>query len=73
MDRAERLIRSGLTLASDLSLETVLQRIVDEAAELTDATYGALGVLGEDGRIAEAWYKISPADTPKNLLAAVGG
>ena len=53
MDRAERLIRSGLTLASDLSLETVLQRIVDEAAELTDATYGALGVLGEDGAIAE--------------------
>jgi signal transduction histidine kinase len=53
MDRAERLIRSGLTLASDLSLETVLQRIVDEAVDLTDATYGALGVLGEDGGIAE--------------------
>ena len=24
-----------------------------------------------DGTIAEAWYKISPADTPKNLLAAL--
>jgi thioredoxin-dependent peroxiredoxin len=23
------------------------------------------------GKIAEAWYKISPADTPKNLLAAL--
>ena len=53
MDRSERLIRSGLNLASDLSLETVLQRIVDEAADLTDATYGALGVLGPDGGIAE--------------------
>jgi two-component system, NarL family, sensor histidine kinase DevS len=53
MDRSERLIRSGLILASDLSLETVLQRIVDEAADLTDATYGALGVLGPDGGIAE--------------------
>jgi signal transduction histidine kinase len=53
MDRAERLIRSGLTLASELGLEAVLQRIVDEAADLTDATYGALGVLGPDGRIAE--------------------
>jgi peroxiredoxin Q/BCP len=30
-------------------------------------------LVDEDGRIAEAWYKISPADTPKNLLAAVGG
>jgi GAF domain-containing protein len=53
MDRSERLIRSGLTLASELGLETVLQRIVDEAVDLTDATYGALGVLGPDGRIAE--------------------
>ena len=28
-------------------------------------------LVGEDGTIAEAWYKISPADTPKKLLAAV--
>ena len=29
-------------------------------------------LVDEDGAIAEAWYKISPADTPKNLLVAVG-
>ena len=28
-------------------------------------------LIGEDGKIAEAWYKISPADTPKNLLTAL--
>ena len=28
-------------------------------------------LVDEEGRIAEAWYKISPADTPKNLLAAL--
>jgi thioredoxin-dependent peroxiredoxin len=28
-------------------------------------------LIGPDGRIEEAWYKISPADTPKRLLAAV--
>ena len=28
--------------------------------------------LIQDGVILEAWYKISPADTPKNLLAALG-
>ncbi len=28
-------------------------------------------LIDEQGAIAEAWYKISPADTPKNLLAAV--
>ncbi len=29
-------------------------------------------LIGTDGKVEEAWYKISPADTPKNLLAAVG-
>jgi peroxiredoxin Q/BCP len=28
-------------------------------------------LIDEKGKIAEAWYKISPADTPKNLLAAL--
>ena len=25
-----------------------------------------------EGQLAEVWYKVSPADTPKNLLAALG-
>ena len=28
-------------------------------------------LIDEKGKVAEAWYKISPADTPKNLVAAV--
>ena len=68
MDRAERLIRSGLTLASELGLETVLQRIVDEAVDLTDAMYGALGVLGPDGSIAEF---VTTGITPEQR-AAIG-
>jgi peroxiredoxin Q/BCP len=28
-------------------------------------------LVDEKGRIAEAWYKVSPADTPRNLLAAL--
>lgn len=28
--------------------------------------------LIQDGVILEAWYKVSPADTPKNLLKALG-
>jgi thioredoxin-dependent peroxiredoxin len=28
-------------------------------------------LIDEEGRIAEAWYKVSPADTPQNLLAAL--
>jgi len=28
-------------------------------------------LIDADGTVAEAWYKISPADTPKKLLAAI--
>ena len=28
-------------------------------------------LIDEKGKVAEAWYKVSPADTPKNLLAAL--
>jgi signal transduction histidine kinase len=52
-DRAQMLIEAGLTLASELSLDAVLQRIVDLAVKVTDAGYGALGVLGPDDRIQE--------------------
>jgi peroxiredoxin Q/BCP len=29
-------------------------------------------LIDEDGKVAEAWPKISPKDTPKKLLAALG-
>src|SRR5215208_7257508 len=52
-DRYERLLKAGLVLAADLTLPATLQRIVELAAGLTGARYGALGVLGRDGRITE--------------------
>jgi signal transduction histidine kinase len=56
IERAERtrdrmLIEAGLTLAAELDLDAVLQRIVELGIEITNATYGALGVLGDDQRI----------------------
>ena len=53
MDRKDALLRAGLTLASELSLPMVLQRIVDLAAQVADARYGALGVIGEGGDLVE--------------------
>jgi signal transduction histidine kinase len=51
LDRRQRaLIQAGVTLASDLSLPSVLQKIVDLACEVADARYGALGVLHPDRR-----------------------
>ena len=52
-ERQARLLEMGMTLAAELSLPVVLQRIVELAVELTGATYGALGVLGSERRIDE--------------------
>lgn len=30
-------------------------------------------LIDDKGKLVEVWYKISPADTPKNLLAALAG
>jgi len=52
-DRKDMLLEAGLTLASELSLPIVLQRIVDLAAHVADARYGALGVIGDNGTLVE--------------------
>src|SRR5690242_4789819 len=41
----DALLAAVVAVASDLDLQQVLQRIVESAAVLTDARYGALGVL----------------------------
>lgn len=49
----EVLVQAGLALASELSLPAVLQKIVELAAEVADARYGALGVRGPDGALED--------------------
>jgi signal transduction histidine kinase len=50
-ERSRALLEAGLTLASELDLDQVLRRIVELAMQITNARYGALGVLGDDRRI----------------------
>lgn len=62
VDRAEELIRvqdhmnslmsAVISIAEDLSLHSVLERVVQSACELVGARYGALGVIGEDQRLS---------------------
>ena len=52
-DRVHGLLEAVLAVGSNLELEAVLRRIVEAAVTLVDARYGALGVVGEDGRLAE--------------------
>ncbi len=67
-DRADLLIQAGLALTSELSLDSVLARIVELAVEITDARYAALSVLGDDGRIERF---ITEGVTPQER-AAIG-
>jgi signal transduction histidine kinase len=48
-DRLRGLLDAVVALAADLSLDSVLQRIVTTATELVGARYGALGVLAAAG------------------------
>ena len=47
-----------MALASELSLDAVLLRIVELAVDLTGARYGALGVLTPDGRSIEEFITV---------------
>ena len=52
-DRMRGLLEAVVAIGSGLDLESTLRRIVESAVKLVDATYGALGVIGDDGRLAE--------------------
>ena len=52
-DARDLLLDAGLILASELSLPAVLQRIVDLAAQVTGARYGALAVIGEGDTLTD--------------------
>lgn len=49
-DRVRQLLEAVVGIGSGLDLEQALSRIVQAAATLVDAQYGALGVLGDDGQ-----------------------
>ena len=53
LDRLRILVDAGIALSSELSLDAVLQRIVETAAELTEARYAALGVIDKAGQSLE--------------------
>src|SRR4051812_45536249 len=48
-ERLRTLLETGIALSSELSLDAVLERIVEAAAELTGARYAALGVIDRAG------------------------
>ena len=67
--RLRALIEAGTALSSELSLDALLQRLVEAAADLTDARYAALGVIDRSGTALERF--ITTGTTPEEH-AAIG-
>jgi signal transduction histidine kinase len=55
-DKLQALLDAVIAVGSGLELDSTLKRIVEAATELADARYGALGVLGPDGRLSNFVY-----------------
>src|ERR671930_1995533 len=52
-NRLRTLLETGIAISSELSLDAVLERIVQAAAALTGARYAALGVIDRSGTALE--------------------
>jgi len=52
-DRLKGLLQATRLVAAELALPVVLRQIVESARELVEASYGALGVIGEGGGLAQ--------------------
>ena len=53
LDRLRVLVDAGIALSSELSLDALLQQLVETAAQLTGARYAALGVIDSTGHSLE--------------------
>ena len=53
LNRLRVLVDAGIALSSELSLDALLQRIIETAAEITGARYAALGVIDKTGQALE--------------------
>lgn len=65
----------GFPLLSDLDHKVAIAFGVWKEKSMYGKKYMGIersAFLIQDGVVLEAWYKISPADTPKNLLKALG-
>ena len=67
--RLRALVEAGIALASELSLDGLLQRLTELAAELTGARYAALGVIDATGSRLERFVTHGVNDATR---AAIG-
>ena len=66
-----RLVGAVVAVGADLDLAVVLQRIVETAAELVGATYGALGVLDPTGTHLSDFITVGLTDEQRKKIGAL--
>jgi len=62
------LVDAGILLTQELSLDAVLQRIVEVASQLLAARYAALGVLAEDGMSLKTFVTTGLSEEQKRAI-----
>jgi signal transduction histidine kinase len=68
--KLRRLVQAILILDAELNLPVVLRRIIEEARDLVDAQYGALGVLTEDGRTLDEFLTVGLSHDEERAIGA---
>jgi signal transduction histidine kinase len=68
--KLRQLVQAILILDAELNLPVVLRRIGEEARDLVDAQYGALGVLAEDGRALDQFLTIGLSHEEERAIGA---
>ena len=66
--RLRAVLEAGMAITSELSLETLLLRVVESAASLTGARYAALGVIDRTGSQLERFVTTGVDDETYRLI-----
>ena len=70
-DRMRGLLEAVVAIGSGLDLESTLRRIVEAAVGLVDATYGALGVIGDDDGGKRRLAEFIPVGLSQDEIAGI--
>jgi signal transduction histidine kinase len=70
-DRMRGLLEAVVAISSGLDLESTLRRIVETAVWLVDATYGALGVIGDGSRDRKRLAEFIPVGLTQEEIARI--
>jgi signal transduction histidine kinase len=70
VDRLRILVDAGISLSAELSLDALLQRIVETAAQLSGAQYAALAVVDPTGRTLERFLTTGMSDETRDAIGA---